>query len=300
MGPRTCAIVLLVQLIVAQSAQQPTFRASADAVLVHALVQTGRRTVTGLKCEDFELFDSGVAQKLELCSEDPTPLEIVVLADASQSVRGPVLQRIRTTAEQITAAARIGDRVRLLRFASTVAPVETLDALTLQTADGQGHTSLIDAVATVFMLPLEAGQRRLVFLLSDGVDTYSFVPWELAAGIVDRSDAVLQVLVIKEGPSRWMNLLLRDTQPERYYWWLEDLAKRGGGSFRYVPPTTDLSEQVIEAVGELRTRYLLRYIPTNVPAAGWHPIEVKIKRAGRYTVTARKGYQRSTDVRPGH
>ena len=291
-------IVTLGPLLVAQTPQQPTFRASSDAVLVHALVQSGRRAVTGLTCDDFELLDSGVVQKLELCSEDAMPLEIVVLADASQSVRGPILQRIRTTAEQITSTAMSRDRVRLLRFASTVAPIATLEALTVQTADDQGHTSLLDAVATALMLPLEAGRRRLVFLLSDGVDTYSFVPWELVAGIVDRSDAVLQVLVIKEGPSQWGNLLMRETQPERYYWWLEDLAKRGGGSFRYVAPTTDLSDQVAEAVGELRTRYLLRYIPTNVPAGGWHSIELKIKRPGRYTVTARKGYQRSGSSKP--
>lgn len=292
MGSRLAVLTALGPLLVAQATQQPIFRTSSEAVLVHALVQSGRRSVTGLTCNDFELLDSGVVQKLELCSEDGMPLEIVILADASQSVRGPVLQRIRTTAEQITATARPEDRVRLLRFASTVAPVTSVEALTIQTADDQGHTSLLDAVATALMLPLEVGRRRLVFLLTDGVDTYSFVPWDLVAGIVDRSDAVLQVMVIKEGPSRWMNLLQRDTQPERYYWWLEDLAKRGGGAFRYVPPTTDLSEAAVAAEAELRTRYLLRYIPTNVPAVGWHPIEIKIKRPGRYAVTARKGYQR--------
>ena len=35
---------------------------------------------------------------------------------------------------------------------------------------------------------------------------------------------------------------------------------------------------------------MLRYVPNGVALTGWHDIDVKVLRPGRFTVRARKGY----------
>jgi hypothetical protein len=78
-----------------------------------------------------------------------------------------------------------------------------------------------------------------------------------------------------------------------YFWFLRDLTKRGGGRFEDVKPDVDLGPLMEDAIASIRTRYLLRYIPRDVAPQGWHSIDVKVKRPGRYSISARKGYQRS-------
>ena len=44
------------------------------------------------------------------------------------------------------------------------------------------------------------------------------------------------------------------------------------------------------AFDDFRSSYLLRYTPRDVSPEGWHDLEVKLLRPGRFTVRARKGY----------
>ena len=39
-----------------------------------------------------------------------------------------------------------------------------------------------------------------------------------------------------------------------------------------------------------RVRYVLRYVPRGVNPTGWHEIEVRVIKPGRFVVEARKGY----------
>ena len=59
----------------------------------------------------------------------------------------------------------------------------------------------------------------------------------------------------------------------------------------YVRSGRDLRPAFSGIVRDLKARYLLTYAPVDVPAPGWHPIEVKLKgKAGE--VRARRGYSR--------
>lgn len=44
------------------------------------------------------------------------------------------------------------------------------------------------------------------------------------------------------------------------------------------------------AFDDFRSSYVLRYVPKGVALTGWHEIDVKVLRPGRFTVRARKGY----------
>jgi len=273
-----------------QVPQQPTFRASTDAVLVHVLVRQGSRSIADLTCDEFELRDNDVAQSLDSCSHDAMPLDITVVGDTSQSVAGPVLTRIRRTAGEAAALALPVDRVRRMGFASAVQNLRAEQDLEIPVAMDHGHTALGDAIASALMLPADPGRRRIALVVTDGLDTNSAIPKELVQGIVDRADTVLHVFAIAASRPAWMSVIYSSGQTD-YFWFLRDLVQRGGGTFSDVTPDVDLRPRLESAVADVRTRYLLRYSPVGVAAQGWHSISVQVKRPGRYSVTARKGYQ---------
>jgi hypothetical protein len=154
------AVLALWILTSHQSGQAPTFRSSTDAVLVHVLVRQGSRSVSDLGCDDFELRDNGVVQALADCSYDAMPLDVGIVSDISQSVRGPILDRELQSRYQLVKLLQPIDRVRTIGFASALQtwPVEL--PLLIQDGIDRGHTALTDAIASALMLPADPGRRR--------------------------------------------------------------------------------------------------------------------------------------------
>jgi hypothetical protein len=71
---------------------------------------------------------------------------------------------------------------------------------------------------------------------------------------------------------------------------LRALADATGGAVTVVQRDEDLGASFIRELEQFRTSYVLRYSPTGVPAGGWHDVETRLNRQGRYEVRARKGY----------
>lgn len=272
---------------------QSTFRSSADAVLVHVLVRQGARSVADLACSDFELRDNGVPQTLDSCSYGELPLDLSVVADVSHGVAGPVLDRIRASVQTTRRLALPVDRVRVISVASAIQEVAGDDGLQIPVGDDRGHTALIDGIAAAIMRPADPGRRRIALVFTDGLDSHSIVPKELVQGLADRGDTVVHVFAIAESRGIWMNMLLGTKSPADYFWFLGDLARRTEGTFSDLKPDRDLEPLLQAAIADVRTRYLLRYVPRDVAPGGWHRIEMKINRPGRYQISARQGYQRS-------
>ena len=56
-------------------------------------------------------------------------------------------------------------------------------------------------------------------------------------------------------------------------------------------------KELFENIAEMRTRYLLRYTPRGVDAAGWHRLEIRVP-GRRAEVRARHGYLRAASRAP--
>jgi hypothetical protein len=54
---------------------------------------------------------------------------------------------------------------------------------------------------------------------------------------------------------------------------------------------TDLKDAFVRIVRLFKTRYVISYVPENVPAGGWHPIGVRLTRI-KADIRARGGYER--------
>ncbi len=172
-----------------------------------------------------------------------------------------------------------GDRAALVSFSHVVNPggglSEDLDRVraALDQAEGAGLTSLVDASHAGIMIGESDVGRSLLILFSDGVDTSSWLSPESVLDIARRSDVIVYSVEIGEG---------RASFPR-------DLSEVTGGRLFPIESTRDFPAAFIRILEEFRMRYLISYSPQGVGGAGWHRLDVRVKRGGM-TVKARPGY----------
>jgi Ca-activated chloride channel family protein len=273
-------IALVIALGVgAAAAQAPTFSARVEVVRLDVLVTDNGQPVRGLTVEDFDVFDNGVRQTLDLVSFEQIPLDVVLTLDASASVRGARLDHLREASRAVLGALKKDDKAALITFSEAVihdagltSDVDALQ-LALDAVDPSGDTALTDGAYTGITVADGSGGRGLVIVFSDGVDTAS---WLNARAVVDagrRSEVVVYGVSAAGGDPSF----------------LRDLTSATGGRLYQVSSTRTLGAAFLAALQEFRQRYLVSYTPRGVSQGGWHKLEVKLKNR-RGTVRARPGY----------
>jgi len=182
-------------------AQQATFRSSVDVVSVPVSVTEKNKPVANLTAADFELLDNGVRQHVSLTAIDAMPTDVTLLIDTSGSVSGKALERIKQDAQDMAGLLQPNDRVRVVSFARDATDVFGLVAggatLPLDRMRSGGTTSLYDALVTVLAAYPVTDRPHLVFVLSDGRDTSSFVTAAHVVDVAKTSSAVLCVALVQ-------------------------------------------------------------------------------------------------------
>jgi len=260
--------------------QNPTFSSRVDAVRVDVLVTEDGKPVRGLRPGDFEVFDNGVRQTVDLVSFEQMPLNVVFTFDMSDSVKGDRLGNLREAGRAVLGALKKDDQAALVIFNNQVlvGPALTSDvSLVRKALDGAmptGNTSLVDASFAGMMLAESDVGRGLVIVFSDGRDTASWLRPKAVLDIARRCDAVVY------GISAGMALKAE---------FLQELTDQTGGRLFTIESTKGLSAIFLEVLDEFRQRYLLSYSPAGVSRDGWHTLTVRVK--GRSAaVRARPGY----------
>jgi VWFA-related protein len=260
-------------------AQAPTFSSRVESVRVDVLVTDKGTPVRGLQAQDFEIADNGVPQQIDLVSFEQIPLNVVFALDASGSVEGDRLTRLRRAAGAVLDQLHADDQAALVTFSHVVrrdAPL-THDLFTVRDAldsvQADGETSVIDgAYAGVLVGESDVG-RSLLIIFSDGTDTTSWLPSANVLDIARRSDVVAYALAV------------RSASKPRF---LDDLTGLTGGELFEVERTANLEEIFLKVLEQFRQRYLVSYTPRGVARDGWHRLDVRVK--GRRSVKARPGY----------
>ena len=287
---------------------QQTFRVSVDAVRVDALVLDGNRPVAGLTAEDFELWDSGVAQRIDSIAFEDVPLSVMLVLDASGSVRGAPLEHLKQAAAAVIGLLQPGDRAALLTFAEEIdlSCDWTSDPRQLERAiagsEASGSTALHDASFAALSLKDAAAGRALVLVFSDGDDTSSWLSGQTVIDVARRSDAVVYGVGLRTSAVARLGYRVdfrSGVQPDiprvipavLLQPFLTALADETGGKYLEAERSERLRDLFVRIITEFRTRYQLTYTPSGVDKGGWHPIQVKLKNK-RGSVTARRGYLR--------
>jgi VWFA-related protein len=262
------------------SAQRSVFSARVDAVRVDVLVTEHGRPVGGLEAHDFEVFDNGVPQHVELATLEQVPLNVILALDMSRSVAGDRLEHLRRAGHALLDGLTADDRAALVTFGhavtirvgltSTSASVRTA----LDRAEPYGDTSLVDAVAAGLSLAESDTGRALLVVFSDDVDTLSWLPAGTVAQTAARSDAVVY------------GVRVRGSRRDDF---LGDVSDATGGDVFEAESTRELPALFRRVLDEFRHRYLVSYSPQGVARGGWHRLDVRVRRQG-VRIRARPGY----------
>jgi len=280
MTPRGLLVAACLAMPVVVNGQQASFSAKVEAIRVDVLVTENNQPVIGLGPSDFEVFDNGVPQKVELVSFEQIPLNIVLALDMSGSVDGERLDHLRGASVSLVSELKEEDHVGLVTFSHlvTLGSALTTDFPAVRSAlgriNGEGGTALIDGAFAAMSLGESDAGRSLLIVFSDGVDTSSWLRSEAVLDIAKRSDVVVYAVATT---SR--------VKPE----FLRELTSLTGGKLYEVEKTSNLGTIFFKVLQEFRQRYLVSYTATGVEQKGWHRLEVRVK-SRKATVQARPGY----------
>lgn len=185
-------------------------RVDTQLVSVPAVVtDRAGRPVTGLRAENFQVFEDGRPQKLAAFATTEAPFEVALLLDTSGSTRADV-GLIKRAAYSFIEALRPGDRVAIVGFTTKEegdAKLAGVEVMTFLTEDRDALRDAVEMVGASAGTPFydsleriakevfrdrprpEVRGRRALVALTDGVDSTSMASFEDASERLMRAGA---------------------------------------------------------------------------------------------------------------
>jgi Ca-activated chloride channel homolog len=273
---------------------------TTDMTLVNvSVVDPLGRIVTGLRQDNFRVFEDGVEQEIVYFASDDVPVSIGVIFDMSGSMEDKI-QKSRNAAVQFFRTANPQDEFFLVDFndrAQLITPftsdVSQLQNQLMYTA-AHGLTALYDGVYLGLSQMRSAHhQRKALLILSDGGDNHSRYTETDVRRFVQESDVQIYAIGLFDangGPT-----------PEERNGpaLLADLTRLTGGRLFVVQNLSELPDIATKISMELRNQYVLGYIPSDRRHDGkWRKIKVRLRPPRGLpplSVYAKNGY-----YGPGH
>jgi Ca-activated chloride channel homolog len=264
--------------------QTPTIHVESRLVNValNVVDETGA-PVGGLTKDDFEIAEDGKVQKIAIFDrESTTPLEIVLAIDASGSVLSDEHLEIQAAKNFVRSILRPQDALDVMVFSDDVTELVPFTNDTRRIDSGLGHighgdaTALYDAIYLAGQrlndTPVNAGQRRVIVLITDGENTTRHGAYDSALEQAERAGAMVYSLIIVpiEADAG------RNTGGEHA---LIQMARDTGGKYYYVENKHDLAPAFAHVSDDLRTQYTLGYYApqTGGDVSGLRHIEIRMK-----------------------
>jgi Ca-activated chloride channel homolog len=259
--------------------------------LLSSVLDKDGRPALDLTADQFEVYEEGVKQKIELFEpETQQPLDLTLMIDSSLSEIKDLQFETEAASRFIQKLVRPGDRLALYEFADAVtqiAPftsnVPQLQAALKRIVPGDG-TALYDAVylGAEALGRNPAGRRRAIVLVTDAGETTSRADFETARRAALRADVLLYTIVVRVVKNEGG----RNTAGEHA---LETIADSTGGATYFPNSASELGAMFDRIDRELRTQYRLGYYPVPRPPAGtYRTLEVRVNCECK--VRSRKAY----------
>lgn len=172
-----------------------TIRLNTDLVVLDVSVtdRDGNRTNSGLRAEDFVVYENGVRQIITSFDATEVPFNLVLLIDTSGSTRGDV-ELMRRAARGFLNELRPQDRVAVVQFNKEVELLKdlTADRRAIENAleflkPGTG-TSFYDAMQLTMEDVLgKVDGRKAIVALTDGVDSFGYGTYEQILPLMEKN-----------------------------------------------------------------------------------------------------------------
>ena len=260
---------------------------SSLVTLNAAVLDASGKPVSGLKREQFKVFEDEHEQSIGFFAAEETPFAAVIVIDTSGSM-AERMSLARSAAIRFLEGLRTDDEAKIYRFDSKVELVQDFSngrdvGDKIYDLKSRGMTALNDAVFQAASdLSKRPEKRRAIIVLSDGEDTYSGHSAEKALKAALAADAVIYTVDMStmEGAGA------RRPQNQGV---LRTFAEKTGGTFIATPGGTVLRDAFKAIVNDLGTQYTLAYQPTSARDGKWHALEIRIDRPN-LKIRTRKGY----------
>jgi len=259
----------------------------SSIVVINATVTDGSGNhVSGLRQNQFSVFENGVEQEVGFFAAEETPFAAVILLDTSGSMEQRV-SMARSAAIRFLDGIRDTDNAQIYRFDSKVSLVQKFSnsrdvSEKIFDLKADGMTALNDAI---FQAAKDLGdrpeKRRAIIVLSDGMDTYSGHSAEKALKAALAVNASIYTVDMSAA---------NDKQRSQTQNVLRNFAEKTGGMFIATPGGIAMRDAFHKIVEELGTQYTISYQPKNAAKDGkWRAIEVRVTKPN-LSIRTRKGY----------
>lgn len=267
---------------------------------LYVTVSHGGSRALDLTAGDVTVIDQGERQELVTFEGGDVPLTAALLVDASLSMAGPRLVAAVEGAAAFVAGMQPLDEATLMLFSDRLLHQTPFTgdpeviASSLTAAEARGGTALNDHLyAALERLERHQG-RRVLILLSDGVDIESVLTMEDVLWKAGRSQSAIYWIRLRdEGAPEVVARMSAWRGPEghrREREGLVRLVRRSGGRVVDLTRIEDSAAAFGEILAELREQYVLGYYPSvDRDDGSWHRVRVEVKGMG-YRVRTREGY----------
>jgi Ca-activated chloride channel homolog len=187
------------------------FKTSVELINVAATVtDRNGRFVSGLRREDFRIYEDGVEQPLTHFDRERVPVSLGIVLDTSGSMEGEKMRAANAALDRFLYDL-LGeqDEVFLYRFDARPQLVAgwTVDrrriSSELRRIQPRGGTALYDAVAEALPLAAEGSRKKkAILVISDGNDTSSVTEVDSLKQMVRQSEVLLYAIGIDGAGSR--------------------------------------------------------------------------------------------------
>ncbi len=267
-------------------------RVSSNLVPIPAsVVDTRGYAIMSLRLDDFELLIDGQLKPISDLSHSETPVRLAMLFDNSGSIdfarefeKQAAMNFFRKVMRPVDEAAIYSVETDSYLAQPLTSDIRRLEQTIAGFGRPEGSTSLFDAVVAAGQYLRPYSGRRIIVIVSDGIETTSRVDFDTTIQRVLGDDC--QVFVVQTGLYEGANL--RALAAERR---MEQLAAQTGGAV-YIPKTTgELDTAFAQIAADLAQQYVLSYYPGGEHRDGqFHLINVRLKSRKDVRVRSRKGY----------
>lgn len=251
-------------LLLGQAGRRPQ-TSTQGGVLVSIVARRENNSGAQITGKQIALYDNGVEQTLRNFTPDPTPARMVLLVDNSLTLRADI-EKLEQAAREFAYEIYEGDQLLIVGYDEQAEIVAdwTDDAKSIETSlklfrkKGQPH--LFDAVSAVVdqaLRPL-SGQKRVIVVISDGLDRGSKAPFEKTLAELQALDITVYAV---QAPDRTRGAIRRDVPKPKQV--IEKLVEGTGGLTFSIDDATRAAKSICD---ELRKdRYVVSYVPSSAP-----------------------------------
>lgn len=275
-----------------------TLSVDVDLVVLHTTVaDKNGRLISELNQEHFRIYEDGVQQKLAVFRNEDVPVTVGLVLDNSASMRenrskmmAGALRFVQTSnpLDEIFVVNFNDDYYLDLQgkdFTSDLADLkEALDRTT-----SRGSTSFYDALrASVKHSQRGTRQKRVLLVMTDGVDTTSVTRFETVVREGQQAEVAMYIIKLPCAPDEDGRACRRSKRYAR------KLAEISGG-IAYFPTSIEEVESLCQRIAhDIRNQYVLGYYPTNRARDGsFREVRVELlapKSFGKLYARTRPGY----------